>query len=216
MIGRGKRPAYRRLPGPERANVFLNRCPILRVAPDTSHSGDVSARALRPWRRCPYGVAESRDKTLTRPTESRCRRLAKRQGIPAQRRPCSPQKRSASAVRPAWEVSGPVAVCRAEWWKHERPRVDMRQAVRGARRYLVTPRVNRLFVWVDAPLLPDSATSREVFDRSVGGTRFRALRRQSPPSPLLSSYNPRRSQPFGQKKKRKRPWDLHRDASFNG
>jgi hypothetical protein len=48
----------------------------------------------------------------------------------------------------------------AEWWKHERPRVEMRLALKGARCYLVTPRVgvHRLFVWGDAPLLPDSAT----------------------------------------------------------
>jgi hypothetical protein len=48
----------------------------------------------------------------------------------------------------------------AQWWKHERPRVEMRRALRGARRYLVTPRVgvHRLFIWVTAPLLPDSAT----------------------------------------------------------
>jgi hypothetical protein len=36
----------------------------------------------------------------------------------------------------------------------------MRQSLRGAGRYLVTPRVgvHRLFVWVNSPLLPDSAT----------------------------------------------------------
>lgn len=46
------------------------------------------------------------------------------------------------------------------WWRHERPRVEMRAALAGATRYLVSPRVgvHRLFLWVDAPTLPDSAT----------------------------------------------------------
>jgi type II restriction/modification system DNA methylase subunit YeeA len=47
-----------------------------------------------------------------------------------------------------------------EWWLHERPRVDMREALAGLPRYIVTPRVSkhRLFVWVSRETLPDSAT----------------------------------------------------------
>ena len=44
-----------------------------------------------------------------------------------------------------------------EWWIHERPRPEMRQALAGLRRYLATPRVakHRLFVWLDARVLAD-------------------------------------------------------------
>jgi len=47
-----------------------------------------------------------------------------------------------------------------EWWKHERPRPEMRQALKGLKRYLVTPRVSkhRVFTWLDSDILPDSAT----------------------------------------------------------
>lgn len=46
------------------------------------------------------------------------------------------------------------------WWLHERPRIDMREALTGLSRYIATPRVSkhRLFAWLDAPTLPDSAT----------------------------------------------------------
>lgn len=46
-----------------------------------------------------------------------------------------------------------------QWWLHERPRVEMRAAMSGLDRYLVTPRVSkhRLFVWVSSDTLPDSA-----------------------------------------------------------
>jgi hypothetical protein len=45
-----------------------------------------------------------------------------------------------------------------EWWRHERPRVDMREAVRGLSRYIATPRVatHRLFVWLRGNTLADS------------------------------------------------------------
>jgi len=45
------------------------------------------------------------------------------------------------------------------WWLHERPRVEMRRALAGLSRYLLTPRVSkhRIFVWVHAETLPDSA-----------------------------------------------------------
>ena len=49
---------------------------------------------------------------------------------------------------------------RSEWWLHERPRVDMRAATAALPRYVCTPRVSkhRLFVWLEHPTLPDSAT----------------------------------------------------------
>jgi hypothetical protein len=49
---------------------------------------------------------------------------------------------------------------RVEWWLHERPRVDMRQALNGLARFICTPRVAtyRLFVWLNGATLPDSAT----------------------------------------------------------
>ncbi len=45
------------------------------------------------------------------------------------------------------------------WWLHERPRPDLRAALTSLPRYLATPRVSkhRLFVWMDAAVLPDSA-----------------------------------------------------------
>jgi type II restriction/modification system DNA methylase subunit YeeA len=44
------------------------------------------------------------------------------------------------------------------WWLHERPRPDLRAAISGLNRILVTPRVakHRLFVWLSAETLPDS------------------------------------------------------------
>jgi type II restriction/modification system DNA methylase subunit YeeA len=46
---------------------------------------------------------------------------------------------------------------RTDWWIHERPRVDMRAALAGLRRYIATPNVtkHRLFVWLEPPTLPD-------------------------------------------------------------
>jgi hypothetical protein len=48
----------------------------------------------------------------------------------------------------------------AEWWLHERRREDMRMALSPLSRFLCTCRVSkhRLFVWLKAPTLPDSAT----------------------------------------------------------
>jgi type II restriction/modification system DNA methylase subunit YeeA len=44
-----------------------------------------------------------------------------------------------------------------QWWRHERPRPDMRVALDGMSRFLVTPTTSkhRLFVWMDAITLPD-------------------------------------------------------------
>ena len=48
----------------------------------------------------------------------------------------------------------------SSWWLHERPRPEMREAVRHLSRLIVTPRVSkhRLFAWIEKETLPDSAT----------------------------------------------------------
>ena len=48
---------------------------------------------------------------------------------------------------------------RAYWWRHTRPRPDMREALGGLPRYILTPRVakHRLFVWSHSAVCPDSA-----------------------------------------------------------
>ena len=60
-------------------------------------------------------------------------------------------------VRPARENS---RTTRAEWWLHERPRIDMREAIEGLPHFICTPRVakHRLFVLLMGATLPDSAT----------------------------------------------------------
>jgi type II restriction/modification system DNA methylase subunit YeeA len=60
-------------------------------------------------------------------------------------------------VKPARAVSRTTI---EQWWLHERPRVDMREALAGLSRYIITPRVSkhRLFAWVAAGTLADSAT----------------------------------------------------------
>ena len=46
------------------------------------------------------------------------------------------------------------------WWLHQRPRPEMRDAIRRLSRYIITPRVakHRLFAWLPVMVLPDSAT----------------------------------------------------------
>ncbi|MFV2062692.1 MAG: type IIL restriction-modification enzyme MmeI, partial [Chloroflexota bacterium] len=46
-----------------------------------------------------------------------------------------------------------------EWWLHWRPRGDMRDALKGTKRYVATPRVSRhrVFVWLPTETLLDSA-----------------------------------------------------------
>lgn len=46
------------------------------------------------------------------------------------------------------------------WWMHERPRVEMRAALGGLGRQIVTPRVakHRIFVWMPVETIADSAT----------------------------------------------------------
>jgi type II restriction/modification system DNA methylase subunit YeeA len=48
----------------------------------------------------------------------------------------------------------------APWWTHWRPRPEMREALAEKPRFTCTPRVSkhRLFVWLEPPTLPDSAT----------------------------------------------------------
>lgn len=59
-------------------------------------------------------------------------------------------------VKPARETSRTTI---QQWWLHERPRVDMRRALTGLGRFIATARVtkHRLFVWLPAATLPDSA-----------------------------------------------------------
>ncbi|MGB4805354.1 MAG: type IIL restriction-modification enzyme MmeI, partial [Anaerolineae bacterium] len=47
----------------------------------------------------------------------------------------------------------------AMWWLHQRPRPEMRQAIRTLDKYISTPRVakHRLFAWQDTHVLADSA-----------------------------------------------------------
>lgn len=49
---------------------------------------------------------------------------------------------------------------RSFWWRHMEPRPGLLSALSNRRRYIVTPRVakHRLFVWIESPVLPDSAT----------------------------------------------------------
>jgi type II restriction/modification system DNA methylase subunit YeeA len=44
------------------------------------------------------------------------------------------------------------------WWLHRRPAPDMRNAIQGLKRFVVTPRVakHRLFVFLESNILPDS------------------------------------------------------------
>jgi hypothetical protein len=44
------------------------------------------------------------------------------------------------------------------WWLHQRPRPEMRQALVGHDRFIVTPRVatHRVFIWLDSSVLADS------------------------------------------------------------
>ncbi|MEQ9561184.1 MAG: N-6 DNA methylase, partial [Woeseiaceae bacterium] len=46
----------------------------------------------------------------------------------------------------------------ARWWIHHRPRPEMRAAIEGLRRFILTPRVSkhRIFVWAPSVVIPDS------------------------------------------------------------
>ena len=58
---------------------------------------------------------------------------------------------------------------REYWWRHVEPRQGMWAALDGLNRYIVTPRVSkhRLFVWLDNPVCPDSATIAIARDDDV-------------------------------------------------
>ncbi len=62
-------------------------------------------------------------------------------------------------VRPE-RVLNERAAYAEKWWLHVEPRSGMRKALFGMTRYIVTPRVtkHRLFAWLDANTLADSAT----------------------------------------------------------
>jgi type II restriction/modification system DNA methylase subunit YeeA len=62
-------------------------------------------------------------------------------------------------VRPEREGNKREAYAQ-RWWLHVEPRTGMRRALEGLQRFIVTPRVakHRLFAWVPAGTLPDSAT----------------------------------------------------------
>jgi type II restriction/modification system DNA methylase subunit YeeA len=49
---------------------------------------------------------------------------------------------------------------RTKWWLHGDPRPALRRAVANASRFIATPRISkyRIFAWVNATVLPDSAT----------------------------------------------------------
>jgi type II restriction/modification system DNA methylase subunit YeeA len=69
----------------------------------------------------------------------------------------SPFRYAQESIFPAREKSRTTI---QSWWLHERPRVDMRAAISPLPRFICTPRVSkhRLFVWLESPTLPDSAT----------------------------------------------------------
>ncbi len=51
-----------------------------------------------------------------------------------------------------------VAISREKWWLHRRPATDLREAISGLSRFLITPLVSkfRLFVWLDIGTRPDT------------------------------------------------------------
>lgn len=59
-------------------------------------------------------------------------------------------------VKPVATKNADAAVAR-HWWRHARPRVEMRAALLPVSRYIVTPHVSkhRLFVWLDSAVLSD-------------------------------------------------------------
>jgi type II restriction/modification system DNA methylase subunit YeeA len=61
-------------------------------------------------------------------------------------------------VMPRRTASG-SRTTRTQWWLHERPRPELRAALAGRDRYVATIRhsKHRIFVWLDACVLPDSA-----------------------------------------------------------
>jgi type II restriction/modification system DNA methylase subunit YeeA len=68
----------------------------------------------------------------------------------------SPFAYAAAEVRPTRDPANRDPALRA-WWRHGRPRPEMRAALAGLPRYIVTPSVakHRVFAWLDAAVLPD-------------------------------------------------------------
>jgi type II restriction/modification system DNA methylase subunit YeeA len=60
--------------------------------------------------------------------------------------------------------------CRRRWWIHHNARPEMRAALAGLSRYIATPRVSkhRIFVWLDAGVLLDSAAVAIARDDDFG------------------------------------------------
>ncbi len=68
-----------------------------------------------------------------------------------------PFERIKADVRPFRSTARSGDATGVKWWIHQRPRPDMRAAIDGRSRFLVTPRVakHRLFAWLRPPCLPD-------------------------------------------------------------
>ena len=62
-------------------------------------------------------------------------------------------------VKPISEKNRDVVVAR-NWWRHARPRIEMRSALAKLHRFIVTPGVakHRIFAFMKATVLPDQAT----------------------------------------------------------
>src|SRR5205814_116584 len=56
-----------------------------------------------------------------------------------------------------WHVAPEYAHKRKAWWRHERPRPAMREALAPLNRFIATPMLtkHRLFVWLNHDVLPD-------------------------------------------------------------
>ena len=61
-------------------------------------------------------------------------------------------------IKPSREKVNSEERTTSNWWLHQRPRPEMRDALTGLSRYIGTPRVakHRVFVWLDIHTLPDS------------------------------------------------------------
>jgi type II restriction/modification system DNA methylase subunit YeeA len=70
----------------------------------------------------------------------------------------APFEYARAQVRPRRVAPG-SRTTRDQWWLHERPRPELRAAVAGKTRFIVTIRhsKHRLFAWLDSGTLPDSA-----------------------------------------------------------
>ena len=71
----------------------------------------------------------------------------------------APYAYASAQVRPVRRTNKREAYARY-WWRHVEARQGMHRALAGVSRFIVTARVSkhRLFVWMQAPTLPDSAT----------------------------------------------------------